>query len=258
MSRGNDASASAWCSMRSVAECALLVAVVGCGPGPSPLQTDRVPAATLPRPVVLGGIEICGEAQPVLDLLQGAEHPSWNPVSATEGGHVIQWHLFAPRRLEDPERPAGLDYGGAVCGRTAPDALTFEVVDGMIAEVNAAWAVPPGDAADGLWCKQDLENAFGSAKGEPTTHRDEWAERGMTLWVWSEPGLKTEILIDTYDGAGDWELLHDIPRSGPEVDTTFRPDDMAVGDLRVLMRFRCTPLVQQLARDILRDETRRD
>lgn len=242
-------------TMQAISLCAMLIAVMACGPGPSSPGTGKVPAASIPRSVVLGDIEMCGEAQPVLDLLRGTEHSTWKPVSATEGGHVIEWHVFTPRHFEDRGQPAAFDFTEVVCGRTAPDALTIEVVDGMVAEVNAAWAVPAATPDDGVSCKQALEEALGSTKGAPATQRDEWAKREMVLWVWSEPGLKTEVLIDTYNGEEDWVLLQDIPRRESEADTTFRPDEIAVGDLRVLMRFRCTPLVQQLARDILHDES---
>ena len=43
-----------------------------------PPVTGQVPTAFRPHPVVLGGIEMCGEAQPVLDLLEGTEHPAWD------------------------------------------------------------------------------------------------------------------------------------------------------------------------------------
>jgi hypothetical protein len=236
----------------------MLIVAVGCGPGPSSPGTDRVPEAALPRPVVLGGIEMCGEAEPVLVLLQGTEHPTWEPVSAERGGHVIRWHAFTPHQLADQGRPNGFAIRETVCGRTDPDVLTLEVVDGRVAEVNAAWSVPAADPSEALSCKQALEQGLGSTRGTPATHRDEWDAREMVMWVWSEPGLKTEVLIDTYNGADDWELLHDIPRRGTGVDPIFRPDDMEVGDVRVLMRFRCTPIVQQLARDMLREEPVRD
>ena len=247
------------CPLWLAAGCVTMVAAMGCGPGRSvSREAGRVPEASLSHAVVLGSIEMCGEARPVLDRLEGAEHPTWETVSATAGGHVLQWHVFTPRHIDDRRRLAAFDRAREVCGRAVPDVLTFEVVDGMVAEVNAAWTVPAAAPTDDLSCKQDLEDALVAAKGEPVTHRDEWAEREMVLWVWSEPGLKTEVLIDTYDGEKDWELLHDIPRRGPDVDTTFRPEDMAVGDLRVLMRFRCTPLVQQLARDILHEQSRQN
>ena len=252
----NGSGASKRCSLWLASGCVAVIAAMGCGPGrPVSREVGRVPEASLSHSVVLGGIEMCGEAQPVFDLLQGAEHPTWRPVSATEGGHTLQWHVFTPRHIEDQGRPAPFAFTDAVCGRTVPDVLTIEVVDGVVAEVNAAWAVPAATPTDGVSCKLALEEALGSTKGMPATQRDEWAQREMVLWVWSEPGLKTEVLIDTYDGEKDWVLLQDVPSRGSDVDTTFRPDDMAVGDLRVLMRFRCTPLVQQLARDILRDES---
>lgn len=246
-------------AMRSLSGCAMLIAVTACGPAPTVPVAGKVPAAAEPRPVVLGGIGMCGEAQPVLDLLQGTEHPTWEPVASAEGDHVIGWHAFTPRHFEDRGRPAPFDFREAVCGRTTPDALTIQVVDGMVAELNAAWAVPAVTPADGLSCKQALEEVLGSMRGTPATHRDEWARRAMVMWVWSEPGLKTEVMIDTYDGTNDWQLVHDIPHDAPDVDATFRPDGLAVGDVRVVMRFRCTPLLQQLARDaLLREETRRD
>lgn len=245
-------------SLRSCFACAMVIAAMGCGPGPSSsTMTRRVPAAARAHPVVLGGIELCGQAQPVLDLLQGTEHPTWTRAPTDDGGHVVRWHAFTPGLVEDHGRPAVFDVTETVCGRTSPDVLALEVVDGLVAEVHAAWAIPAGTTADGLACKQALEEALGSAKGVPTTHRDDWAERGMALWVWSERGLKTEVLIEAYREAEQRALLGKMPL-GPEIDGPVLPGEMAIGDVRVVMTFKCTPLVQQLARDVLRDETGHD